>query len=230
MSGASARAAAPEPRSGHDLGTTRALDRAQIRLRHVELIAALYECRSILKASRRLNLTQPTLTKALRTVERRSDLRLFERTNRGLEPTPYGESSRGTQDRARAAAHAARSWRTCASAIAARSRWARCSPLPPASCRCDARLKMERPGVTISVAVGTYDFWLPSLLVGISTWCSGACPRRAAAARCLRGFLLRADLACHAAGHPLLRKRRLGLRDLVNEAWLLAIAGDRAAA
>src|ERR1700681_491511 len=63
----------------------------KFRLRHVELIAALYECRSILKASRRLNLTQPTLTKALQDVEATLDLRLFERTNRGLEPTPYGE-------------------------------------------------------------------------------------------------------------------------------------------
>src|SRR5256885_10892456 len=41
----------------------------KLRLRHVELIAALYECRSILKASRRLSLTQPTLTKALQDVE-----------------------------------------------------------------------------------------------------------------------------------------------------------------
>jgi len=53
----------------HDLGTTRAWIARKFRLRHVELIAALYECRSILKASRRLNLTQPTLTKALEDVE-----------------------------------------------------------------------------------------------------------------------------------------------------------------
>src|SRR6266478_3668495 len=63
----------------------------KFRLRHIELIAALYECRSILKASRRLNLTQPTLSKALQDVEATLGLSLFERTNRGLEPTPYGE-------------------------------------------------------------------------------------------------------------------------------------------
>src|SRR5882762_7319306 len=51
----------------------------KFRLRHVELIAALYECRSILKASKRLNLTQPTLTKALQDVEATLDLPLFAR-------------------------------------------------------------------------------------------------------------------------------------------------------
>ena len=39
----------------------------------------------------RLNLTQPTLSKALQDVEATLGLSLFERTNRGLEPTPYGE-------------------------------------------------------------------------------------------------------------------------------------------
>jgi DNA-binding transcriptional LysR family regulator len=34
----------------------------KFRLRHVELIAELYDCGSILKAARRLSLTQPTVT------------------------------------------------------------------------------------------------------------------------------------------------------------------------
>ena len=63
----------------------------KFRLRHLELIAELYDCRSILKASRRLSLTQPTVTKALQDVESTLGVRLFERSNRGLEPTPYGE-------------------------------------------------------------------------------------------------------------------------------------------
>src|ERR1700704_2679262 len=63
----------------------------KFRLRPVELIAALYECRSILKASGGLTPPQPPLTKALQDVEPTLALPLFERTNRGLEPTPYGE-------------------------------------------------------------------------------------------------------------------------------------------
>ena len=63
----------------------------KFRLRHVELIAQAYDSRSILKAARRLNLTQPTVTKALQDVESTLGLKLFERTNRGIEPTEYGE-------------------------------------------------------------------------------------------------------------------------------------------
>ena len=59
----------------------------KFRLRHLELIAEIYDCRSILKASRRLSLTQPTVTKALQDVEATLGLKLFERTNRGIEPT-----------------------------------------------------------------------------------------------------------------------------------------------
>src|SRR5258705_11609111 len=62
----------------------------KFRLRHVELIAALYECRSILKASRRLDLTPPTLSKAVQDVEATLDPRPFARTNPGVGPTPYG--------------------------------------------------------------------------------------------------------------------------------------------
>lgn len=62
----------------------------KFRLRHVELIAELADCRSILRASRRLNLSQPTVTKALKDVETTLGLPLFKRSNRGLEPTAYG--------------------------------------------------------------------------------------------------------------------------------------------
>jgi hypothetical protein len=41
----------------------------KFRLRHVELIAEAYDCRSILKAAQRLHLSQPTVTKALQDVE-----------------------------------------------------------------------------------------------------------------------------------------------------------------
>jgi len=153
--------------------------RANFRLRHVELIAALYECRSILKASRRLNLTQPTLTKALQDVEGTLELPLFERTNRGLEPTPYGESSRDTpRSCSRSCGTRPRSWRVCAPGYSGKVTVgtllaASASILPDAI----ARLKMERPAVAISVVVGTYDILVPSLLVGDLDMVLGRCPR-----------------------------------------------------
>src|SRR5256884_6638399 len=116
---------APRPRPAKDqCMTSIRLERwiaRKFRLRHVELIAALYECRSILKASRRLNLTQPTLTKALQDVEATLGLPLFERSNRGLEPTPYGETSPGTpKSFLRRRRPRPRRLRGCPSAITAR--------------------------------------------------------------------------------------------------------------
>src|SRR3977135_1336589 len=162
----------------------------KFRLRHVELIAALYECRSILKASRRLNLTQPTLTKALQDVETTLDLPLFERTNRGLEPTPPRDLTKGRPARAlRLVGRTNRGLEPTpygeifarhAKIVLAQLRHAAeelenlrvgysgkgtVGTLLAASASilpdAIARLKMERPAVAISVMVGTYDHLVP---------------------------------------------------------------------
>jgi DNA-binding transcriptional LysR family regulator len=198
----------------------------KFRLRHVELIAALYECGSILKASRRLNLTQPTLTKALQDVEATLDLPLFERTNRGLEPTPYGEifarHAKIVLAQLRHAAEELENLRvgysgkvTVGTLLAASA-----SILPDAI----ARLKMERPAVAISVVVGTHDILVPSLLVGDLDMVLGRLPEEGRSSALLyEEFYAEPVCLVTRPGHPLLRKRRLGLRDLVNEAWLLPL-------
>src|ERR1700751_3000212 len=157
----------------------------KFRLRHVELIAELYDCRSIVKAARRLNLTQPTLTKALQDVETTLGLPLFERTNRGLAPTPYGEifarHAKIVLAQLRRAAEELEDRRigysgkvTVGTLLAASA-----SILPDAI----VLLKRERPRVAISVIVGTYDLLVPSLLVGDLDMVLGRlpeeCPTRA---------------------------------------------------
>jgi DNA-binding transcriptional LysR family regulator len=198
----------------------------KFRLRHIELIAELYDCRSILKAARRLNLTQPTLTKALQDVEATLGLVLFERTNRGLAPTPYGEifarHAKIVLAQLRHAAEELESLRTGESGkvtvgtlLAASS-----SILPDAI----ARLKKERPGVTISVVVGTYDLLMPSLLAGDLDMVLGRLPEEGRNRALLyEEFYSEPICLVTRPGHPLLRRRRLGLRDLGNEAWLLPL-------
>jgi DNA-binding transcriptional LysR family regulator len=198
----------------------------KFRLRHVELIAELYDCRSILKASRRLNLTQPTLTKALQDVEATLGLKLFERTNRGLAPTPYGEifarHAKIVLAQLRHAAEELESLRvgysgkvTVGTLLAASA-----SILPDAI----ALLKKERPAVAISVVVGTYDILMPALLAADLDMVLGRLPEEGRS-RALLYEEFYAEPVCLVtrAGHPLLRRRRLGLRELVNEAWLLPL-------
>jgi len=198
----------------------------KFRLRHVELIAELHDCRSILKASRRLSLTQPTVTKALRDVESILGVRLFERSNRGLEPTAYGEifarHAKIVLAQLRHAAEELESLRagysgkvTVGTLLAASA-----SILPDAI----AMLKKERPGVAISVVMGTYDILMPSLLVGDLDMVLGRLPEEGRS-RALVYEEFYAEPICIVTrrGHPLSRKRRLSLRELANEAWLLPL-------
>jgi DNA-binding transcriptional LysR family regulator len=198
----------------------------KFRLRHVELIAELYDCRSILKAAKRLSLTQPTVTKALQDVESTLGVRLFERSNRGLEPTAYGEifarHGKIVLAQLRHAAEELESLRagysgrvTVGTLLAASA-----SILPDAI----ALLKKQRPGVAISVVVGTYDILMPSLLVGDLDMVLGRLPEEGRS-RALVYEEFYAEPICIVTrrGHPLSRKRRLSLRDLANEAWLLPL-------
>ena len=198
----------------------------KFRLRHLELIAELYDCRSILKASKRLSLTQPTVTKALQDVESTLAVRLFERSNRGLEPTPYGEIfARHAKIVLAQLRHAAEeleglragySGRVTVGTLLAAS----ASILPDAI----ALLKKQRPGVAISVVVGTYDILRPSLLVGDLDMVLGRLPAEGRSrALVYEEFYAEPICVVTRRGHPLARKRRVSLRDLANEAWLLPL-------
>jgi DNA-binding transcriptional LysR family regulator len=198
----------------------------KFRLRHLELIAEIYDCRSILKASRRLSLTQPTVTKALQDVEATLGLKLFERSNRGIEPTEYGEIfARHAKVLLAQLRHAAEelenlrvgySGKVSVGTLLAAS----ASILPDAI----VLLKKERPGVAISVIVGTYDILMPSLLAGDLDMVLGRLPAQGRS-RALVYEEFYAEPICVVArrGHPLTRKRRLALRDLANEPWLLPL-------
>src|SRR5215467_3354907 len=198
----------------------------KFRLRHVETIAEVYDCRSILKASRRLNLSQPTVTKALQDIERTLGVALFKRTNRGLEPTPYGEifarHAKIVLAQLRHAAEELEDLRagysgkvTVGTLLAASA-----SILPDAI----ALLKKERPGVAISVVVGTYDVLVPALLVGDLDMVLGRLPEEGRSrALVYEEFYAEPICVVTRRGHPLSRKRRLTLRDLANEAWLLPL-------
>ncbi|MEU2392854.1 LysR family transcriptional regulator [Streptomyces sp. NPDC007369] len=70
-----------------------------LELRLLTYVVAVAEEGTVSGAARRLNLTQPTLSRQLRDLERRLDTELFARTGRGLRPTPAG---RALADRARA--------------------------------------------------------------------------------------------------------------------------------
>ena len=61
-------------------------------LRVLGYAVAIAEEGSISAAARRLHVSQPTLSRQLRALEKRLGVELFTRTGRGLRPTPAGEA------------------------------------------------------------------------------------------------------------------------------------------
>ncbi|ART62443.1 LysR family transcriptional regulator [Kushneria marisflavi] len=59
-----------------------------MKLRHIEVFHALISCGSVSAAARRLNVSQPNVTRTLAHAETTLGVRLFERHPRGLTPTP----------------------------------------------------------------------------------------------------------------------------------------------
>ena len=66
--------------------------RSNLKLRHLQMLVALDQFRHIGRAAEFLSVTQPAVSKTLAEIERMFGLALFERSTRGTEPTPYGDS------------------------------------------------------------------------------------------------------------------------------------------
>ncbi|HEY0202364.1 MAG TPA: LysR family transcriptional regulator [Burkholderiaceae bacterium] len=64
---------------------------SRLKLRHFALLAELDRQRSISRVARHLDLSQPTITRALSEIESIFMAPLFTRNRRGLEPTPAGQ-------------------------------------------------------------------------------------------------------------------------------------------
>ncbi len=60
-------------------------------LRQLRNVLAIFEKGSIGKAAEALHISQPALTKSLHRLEDELQVKLFERTSRGMTPTAYGE-------------------------------------------------------------------------------------------------------------------------------------------
>ncbi|WP_425072062.1 LysR substrate-binding domain-containing protein [Sagittula sp. S175] len=63
---------------------------ARLRMRHFRTFLALWEHGSLTAAAKAMNTAQPALSRSLREMEAEIGVPLFERTSRGMTPTPEG--------------------------------------------------------------------------------------------------------------------------------------------
>src|ERR1700733_757960 len=211
--------------------TSSDLDRVmarKLRFRHMELIADVHDCRSILKASRRMNLTQPAVTKAVKDMEATLNFSLFERTSRGLTPTVYGailaRHAKIVRAQLRHAAEELENFRVGYSGhVTVGTLLAASAHLLPEAI---SFLKRGRPGVAITVVDGTFDMLLPLLIVGDLDMVLGRLPEvQQNDGLVFEEFYKEPTCLVIRHGHPLARRRRLELRELVDQPWLLPLPG-----
>lgn len=65
--------------------------RAGLKLRHLQVLVAIDDLGNQGKVAAFMNVTQPALSRAISELQADMGHQLFERTGRGLRPTPYGE-------------------------------------------------------------------------------------------------------------------------------------------
>ena len=140
----------------------------RISVRHLRLVTTIAEVGSMVRAGEAIGMTQPAVSKTIRDLERDLGVALFERGNRGVTPTSYGEALVRHAQRVLAQlehaseelndlAHGA-GGRVAIGTLLAASAWL----LPKAI----ARLRAERPRVIVDVVEGTNDRLQPMLLRG----------------------------------------------------------------
>ena len=202
--------------------TERAVQR--LKLKQLRLLIAVGAHRNIRNAAREVNISQPAATMALKELELDFEVSLFERGNRGVTPTIYGETLiRHAKLILAQIAHAAqelddlgegRSGRVVIGTLLAAS-----SHLLPQAIE---RLLDQRPDVTIKVVEGTNEVLMPALRAGDIDLVVGRLPTYRHRDDLVQDKLF--DEPIHAitrAAHPLAGKTALSFDDLKPYPWII---------
>jgi len=64
----------------------------RLKLRDLRILMTVVECGTMGKAAERLAISQPVVSKAIAEMEHALGVRLLDRSQRGVEPTPYGRA------------------------------------------------------------------------------------------------------------------------------------------
>lgn len=200
----------------------------RLRIRHLELISAVYDSSSILKASSLLNLSQPAVTKALKEVETTLGVELFERSSRGVHPNEYGEalarqaklilsSLRQVGDEIEEMATGRRGHVYAGTLLSASM-----TLLPSAI----VALKAQTPQVAVTVIDGPHEKLLPSLTMGDLDFVVGRLIDNPGLQGLTQTHLFDDRISLIArTQHPLAQAAQLSLKDLVDQPWILPLAG-----
>ncbi len=196
----------------------------RLKLKQLRLLVAIEKHSSILHAAKEVCISQPAATKLLKDLELDFDVLLFDRTNRGVIPTEYGEAlvKHGKLILAQIS-HAAqelddlnegRGGRVMVGTLLAAS--ARLLP------HVIKNIHEQRPNVSIVVREGTNDILMPMLQSGELDMIIGRLAEYRYRDSFTQEVLYREEIIIAARkNHSLMKRRKLALKDLSQSDWIL---------
>lgn len=181
---------------------------AKLEFRHLQMLVALDEKRSVSKVADILNVSQPAVSKALNTLEADLDLQLFTRTIRGLEPTAQGATLIGHAKailndmvQAHDDLHDIQDGRITRLSLGVLP--AAATTLVP---RLIERLESESVAIKLNVQEGNMELLLPKLRTGEIDFLVGNLPARPLSSEFAHQFLYEDPLLCVArTSHPIFK-------------------------
>ncbi len=205
---------------------TRIVDRAlsRLKLRQLRLLIAVGAQGSIQNAARDLGISQPAATKMIQDLEVDFEVKLFERNNRGVVPTIYGETliRHGKLIFAQVSSAAqelddlneGNAGRIVIGTLLAAST----NLLPMAV----EQLLIERPNVSVKIVEGTNQALMPALASGEIDMVLGRLPsfRHRAKTEQLKLYDERV-IAVIGPNHPLNGNKQVGFEDMLEFGWIL---------
>lgn len=205
---------------------TKIVERAltRLKLRQLRLLIAVGQHGNIQNAARDLGISQPAATKMIQDLELDFEVKLFDRTNRGVVPTVFGETlTRHGKLIFAQVSNAAQelddlnegnSGRVVVGTLLAASP----SLLPLAI----EKLLEERPNVTIKIVEGTNEILMPALLSGEIDMVVGRLSSHRYRAKLQQEkFFDERIVAVSGRGHPLAERSNVTFDQLRPYDWIL---------
>jgi DNA-binding transcriptional LysR family regulator len=193
-------------------------------VRQLRNALAVLERGSIGKASEWLRISQPALTKSIQRLEDELQVKLFERTSRGMQSTIYGECLRS---HAHALSTGLNQLRADLQALKSGAQGIVEVGAPPIVApevfpRAIAQLNKECPRVVVRLSTELSPQLIRAVQAGSLDFVVTFITSDTAPAGCSQKVLFNDRLVVVArAGHPITRAKLVSVRDIANCSWIL---------
>ena len=197
---------------------------SRLKLRQLQLLVGVGQFRSILHAARQLNISQPAATKLIKDLEADLGVVLFDRSNRGVVPTPFGtalirQGQLILSQITRAADEIGELRDGFSGRIAVGTLLAASASLLP---RAVSMLTNERPGLMVHIHEGTNDHLMPMLRAGDLDFVMGRLSEQRYRADLIQEPLFDERVICVARpGHPLSGSAQVAQQQVLDFGWIL---------